>query len=43
MAMLGGDPVELDETVEGAHGSSDYRVTSFMEGYFNGSATCLAY
>ena len=43
MAMLGGDPVELDEMVEGAHGSSDYRVTSFMEGYFNGSATCLAY
>ena len=33
----------LDEMVEGAHGSGDYRVTSFMEGYFNGSAACLAY
>ena len=43
MTILGGDPVELDEMDEGAHGSSDYRVTAFMEGYFNGSATCLAY
>ena len=43
MAILGGDPIEMDETVDGAHGSGDYRVTSFMEGYFNGSATCLAY
>ena len=43
MAILSGDPVEMDEMVEGAHGSSDYRVTAFMEGYFNGSATCLAY
>ena len=43
MTILSGDPVEMDEMVEGAHGSSDYRVTSFMEGYFNGSATCLAY
>ncbi len=43
MTILGGDPVEMEEMVEGAHGSSDYRVTAFMEGYFNGSATCLAY
>jgi uncharacterized protein len=43
MTILGSDPIELDETVDGAHGSSDYRVTSFMEGYFNGASTCLAY
>jgi predicted metalloprotease len=43
MAILSGDPIEMDEMVEGAHGSGDYRVTSFMEGYFNGSAACLAY
>ena len=43
MAILSGDPIEMDEMVDGAHGSGDYRVTSFMEGYFNGSATCLAY
>ena len=43
MAILSGDPVEMDEMTEGAHGSGDYRVTSFMEGYFNGSAACLAY
>src|SRR5918995_1239076 len=43
IAILSGDPIELDETAEGAHGSGDYRVTAFMEGYFNGSATCLAY
>ena len=43
ISILSGDPVEMGETVEGAHGSGDYRVTSFMEGYFNGVATCLAY
>jgi predicted metalloprotease len=43
MTILSGDPVEMEEMVDGAHGSSDYRVTSFMEGYFNGAATCLAY
>jgi uncharacterized protein len=43
ISILSGDPVEMGETVEGAHGSGDYRVTSFMEGYFNGAATCLAY
>ena len=43
MAILSGDPIEMDEMVDGAHGSGDYRVTSFMEGYFNGSAACLAY
>ena len=43
MAILSGDPIEMDEMVDGAHGSGDYRVTSFMEGYFNGSAACLEY
>jgi hypothetical protein len=43
MNILGGDPVEMDEMTEGAHGSSDYRVTAFMEGYFNGSTTCMSY
>jgi predicted metalloprotease len=43
MAILSGDPIELDEMADGAHGSGDYRVTSFMEGYFNGAATCLEY
>jgi len=43
ISIFSGDPIEIDETAEGAHGSGDYRVTSFMEGYFNGSATCLAY
>ena len=43
MTILGGDPIELDEMVDGAHGSSDYRVTAFMEGYFSGAGTCLAY
>ena len=40
--MLSGDPIEMEETVEGAHGSSDYRVTAFMQGYFGGSPACLA-
>ncbi len=40
--ILSGDPVEMEETVAGAHGSSDYRVISFMEGYFGGSTACLA-
>jgi uncharacterized protein len=39
--ILSGDPIEMAETVEGAHGSSDYRVTAFMEGYFGGSPVCL--
>lgn len=43
MNILGGDPVEMDEMTQGAHGSSDYRVTAFMEGYFNGSTTCMSY
>ena len=43
MTILSGDPIEMEEMADGAHGSSDYRVTSFMEGYFNGAATCLAY
>jgi predicted metalloprotease len=41
MTILSGDPVEMDEFAEGAHGSSDYRLTAFMDGYFNGSGTCL--
>jgi predicted metalloprotease len=43
MTILGGDPIEMDEMTEGAHGSSDYRLTAFMEGYFNGAGTCLEY
>jgi predicted metalloprotease len=39
--ILSGDPIEMDEMAANAHGSSDYRVTSFMEGYFGGSAVCL--
>ncbi|MFN8593683.1 MAG: neutral zinc metallopeptidase [Thermomicrobiales bacterium] len=41
ITILSADPIEMDETADGAHGSSDYRVTSFMEGYFNGSPACL--
>ena len=41
MNILGGDPVELSETAQGAHGSSDYRVTAFMQGYFNGADRCF--
>jgi predicted metalloprotease len=42
MNIMGGDPVEMEETADGAHGSSDYRVTSFMQGYFNGASSCMA-
>ena len=41
MNIMGGDPVELSETAPGAHGSSDYRVTAFMQGYFNGANVCF--
>jgi uncharacterized protein len=41
MTILSGDPIEMDEFAEGAHGSSDYRLTAFMQGYFEGSASCL--
>ena len=41
MTILSGDPIEMDEMSDGAHGSSDYRLTAFMEGYFNGAGTCL--
>ncbi|MBL8129838.1 MAG: neutral zinc metallopeptidase [Chloroflexia bacterium] len=41
MNIMGGDPVELGETAAGAHGSSDYRVTAFMQGYFNGANVCF--
>jgi hypothetical protein len=43
MNIMGGDPVELDEFAVNAHGSSDYRVTSFMEGYFNGTSVCMTW
>jgi predicted metalloprotease len=39
--IMSGDPVEMDEMADGAHGSSDYRVTSFMQGYFGGASSCL--
>ena len=41
MNVMSGDPIEMDETVDGAHGSSDYRVTSFMEGYLRRASPCL--
>lgn len=41
MNIMGGDPVEISETAAGAHGSSDYRVTAFMQGYFNGADVCF--
>jgi hypothetical protein len=41
MNIMGGDPVELSNTAQGAHGSSDYRVTAFMQGYFNGANVCF--
>lgn len=43
MNIMSGDPVEMSEDVHGAHGSSDYRVTWFMQGYFNGSTACFQY
>ncbi|MFT4041173.1 MAG: neutral zinc metallopeptidase [Thermomicrobiales bacterium] len=42
MNMLGGDPVGTSQTMQGAHGSSDYRVTAYMQGYLNGPETCFA-
>jgi predicted metalloprotease len=41
ITILSADPIEMAETVDGAHGSSDYRVTAFMEGYFGGSSACM--
>lgn len=43
MNVMGGDPIEMDEYADNAHGSSDYRVTAFMEGYFNGSTVCMSW
>jgi hypothetical protein len=43
ISILSADPIDLGETVQGAHGSGDYRVTAFMQGYFNGSAGCMDY
>lgn len=43
MNIMSGDPVEMGEDVHGAHGSSDYRVTWFMQGYFNGTTACFQY
>lgn len=41
VTVLSADPIELDETFEGAHGSSDYRVTAFFRGYLAGSPACM--
>jgi predicted metalloprotease len=41
ISVLSADPVDMGETVPGAHGSSDYRVTAFMQGYFSGVPSCL--
>lgn len=41
--IMSGDPIEMEEMADGAHGSSDYRVTSFMEGYFDGSKACMSH
>jgi predicted metalloprotease len=43
MTILSGDPIEMYEFADNAHGSSDYRLTAFMQGYFEGSASCLAW
>ena len=43
MTILSGDPIEMDEFADNAHGSSDYRLTAFMQGYFDGAASCLAW
>jgi predicted metalloprotease len=42
ITMLSADPIEMPESADGAHGSADYRVTAFMQGYLNGAATCLS-
>ena len=41
ITMLSADPLDLPETADGAHGSSDDRVTAFMQGYLGGSAACM--
>jgi predicted metalloprotease len=41
ITILSADPIEMEEMVDGAHGSSDYRVTAFMEGYFGGYTACI--
>ena len=43
MNIMSGDPNDMQEMADGAHGSSDYRVTSFMEGYLNGVPACLSH
>ena len=42
ITILSADPIDMEEMAPGAHGSGDYRVTSFMQGYFGGSPSCLA-
>lgn len=42
ISMLSADPAEIGETDEGAHGSSDARVTAFMQGYLGGSSSCMS-
>jgi hypothetical protein len=41
ITMLSADPIDLPETADGAHGSGDYRVTAFMQGYLNGANACI--
>ena len=41
VTVLSADPIELDETFAGAHGSSDFRVTAFFRGYLGGSPSCM--
>jgi uncharacterized protein len=41
ITMLSADPIDMAETADGAHGSADYRVTAFMQGYLNGASACI--
>lgn len=41
ITMLSADPIDMAETADGAHGSADYRVTAFMQGYLNGASSCI--
>ena len=42
ITMLSADPIDMPETADGAHGSADYRVTAFMQGYLNGASASAA-
>jgi predicted metalloprotease len=37
ITVVSADPIELDDSAQGAHGSSDSRVTAFFRGYLEGS------